>query len=262
MSTSTIDLRGRRGLVLGVGDEGGMGFLTARALRDAGAEIAISHRPERANARFLATALDASCALPLDAREDRSIERAFERLATTWDRLDFLVHAVVHAPAPALGRPLLELSRRDLLDTIDVALGSLLVATRFAMPLLSASSSPRIVALTSAAGARMTPNHHAVGIAKAALGGAMLYLAQELGPSGVLVNAVAFSLIATPGAERAVGHEAALATRNYLARKAPTRRSVEPNDVTRAVAWFASDACSSTTGEVLMVDGGFSRTYL
>ena len=121
---------------------------------------------------------------------------------------------------------------------------------------------PRIVTLTSASAARATPNYHVAGIAQAALGATLLYIAAELGPRGVLCNAAAFSLMTPMERAGRVGAQNASATRGYLKKRSLTRRALEPSHVTRAVAFFVSPLCENVTGEVLMVDGGYSRAYL
>jgi len=108
----------------------------------------------------------------------------------------------------------------------------------------------------------MTPNYHVAGIAKAALESAVLYLAMQLGRDGVLVNAVGASLLATDGALRAIGEQHARATRTVQARRSATGRAVDHEDVARCVAYFCSPLASNLTGELVTVDGGFSRAYL
>lgn len=255
-------LAGRRGIVLGLSTENGMGFVAASALRAAGAEVAVSHRPARGEAaRALAATSGLGPVYEIDAGDEASIESACADLGRRWGRLDFLVHALVDVPAGVLAAPLTEVSRAVFDRVLGTTVHSLVAALRHAAPLLERSEAARVVAMTSAAARRMTPNHHVVGIAKAALAAAVLYLAYELGPRGILVNAVSFSLVATDGAVRAVGDDAAAQTRAHLAKRAPTRKAVEPGDVADAVVFLAGPSCRNVTGEVLTVDGGFSRLY-
>jgi enoyl-[acyl-carrier protein] reductase I len=255
-------LAGRRGVVLGLSSENGMGFRCAAALAARGAEVAGTCRPARLPAvEALAARAGLAALVPADASDPASFERAFADLDRRWGRLDFLVHAIVAVPPGVLAAPLCDVSREVFDAVLGTTVHSLVTALRFAAPLLDRSDAARVVALTSEARRRMTPNHHVVGIAKAALGAAVLYLAQELGPRGILVNAVSFSLVATDGAVRAIGAEAAAQTRAHLARRAPTRAPIEPEDVAAAVAFLAGPACRNVTGEVLAVDGGFSHLY-
>jgi enoyl-[acyl-carrier protein] reductase I len=262
MAATAAEPQPRVGVVLGVSAENSMGFHIARALVADGARAAITCRPSRGAAiEPLARAAGFDAVLPLEAGDEPSFRLAFGSLERRWGRLDFLVHCMVHAPAGALERPLLELRRDELFAIFDAACASFLDACRHAAPLLRRSPAPRVVVLTSDAGARVMPRQHAIGIAKGALESAARYVADELGPDGVLVNAASFSLIATDGAVRAVGADAAAATRARQARRAPTRRAVDIDDVTEAVRFLAGPRCRGVTGRTLVIDGGYSTVY-
>jgi enoyl-[acyl-carrier protein] reductase I len=255
-------LAGRRGVVLGVSSENSIGFQLARALRGHGANVALTCRPARVNqVAPLAARRDASL-LAVDVDDEASLAHAFEQLGADGQRLDFLVHSIVNVPEGLLARSLLEVRRQDFEHTLSVAAWSLVAACRYARPLLQRSPAPRVVALTSACGHRMTPHYHVAGIAKAALESAVLYLAMQLGREGILVNAVGSSLLATDGAVRAVGAEAAAGTRVVQAKKSATGRAVDFDDIAGAVAYLVSPLAKNVTGELVTVDGGFSRSYL
>jgi enoyl-[acyl-carrier protein] reductase I len=186
---------------------------------------------------------------------------AFEQVGVLLGGLDFVVHTLVHVPEGVLTRPVTAVTAAEFQTTMEVAVRSLLVACRFAKPLLERSTAPRVVALSSGGAESAMPSYHAVGIAKAALSAAVRYLALELGPAGVLCNVVSFSLIETDAAVAAVGCEAAEATRRHLAKRSLTRANTTLADVGAAVAYFASPLLRNVTGETLTVDGGFSRAY-
>lgn len=253
-------LAGKRGLVLGVSSQDSVGFHTAEELRGHGAELAVSLRPGRA---AFTPELSRLGYLPveLEALQPGSIARAIEHVAERFGRLDFLVHTLVHVPEGALERPVTELSAKELADAMEVGVRSLLEAAKHARPWLEKSSSPRIVALLSGGADSAMPNYHVVGLVKAALSAAIRYLAAELGATGILCNAVNFSILETDAARRVIGAERTAQTRQHLAKRALTRKPLAYADVTRAIAFLVSPLCSNLTGEALLVDGGFSKSY-
>jgi enoyl-[acyl-carrier protein] reductase I len=256
-----ILLAGRRGLVLGVSGVNSIGYHVAQILRELGAAVAITCRPARlASVRPLADELGAE-AYPVEITDDASLAAAFDALGRTGP-LDFLVHGLVDVPEGVLARSVLDVSRAEFAHVMTAAAWSLIAACRHARPLLIRSTAPRVVALTSACSHRMTPNYHVAGIAKAALESAVLYLAMQLGSDGVLVNAVGTSLLATDGAVRAIGEQHARATRAVQARRSATGRAIDYGDVARCIAYFCSPLATNMTGEIVTVDGGFSRAYL
>ena len=253
-------LAGRRGLVLGVSSENGVGFRLAHHLQALGAEVAVSLRPARG--QFLSRLSELGFfGVELDALDESSVEHALLRVGERFERLDFIVHGLVHVPEGALTRPVQQLSARELGDAMEVGVRSLLVAARFAQPLLQRSDAPRIVTLLSGGADFAMPAYHVVGMVKAALGAAVRYLAAELGPAGILCNAVNFSILETDAALRVIGAERTQQTRQHLSKRSMTQRPLSFIDVAQAVAFLASPLCSNLTGEALTVDGGFSRSY-
>lgn len=252
----------RCGLVLGVSTRDSVGFHCARALKAHGAEVAISYRDRPGSqGEPLASELGAP-SVQLDARSDESIRSAMDSVGERFGRLDYLVHTLVHVPEGVLSKPLLEIGREDFALVLDVGVRSLIATTRYALPWLSRSPSPRIVALLSGGADFAIPNYHVVGIAKAALASTIRYLAHELGPAGVLCNGVSFSLIGTSAAERAIGADTTRRTAQYLVKRSMTHVQVDYHHVTGAISFLVSAECQNITGEILTVDGGFSRNYL
>lgn len=254
-------LAGRRGLVLGVSGRSSIGYACARRFRELGAELALSHRPAR---RELGVELaeELGCdRLELDVLDERSVERAFSMLGERFGRLDFLLHTVVHVPDGVLSKSVLEVSAEEFAAVMGSSVHSLLVACRYALPWLERSSAPRVVTLLSSGGALAIPSYHVVGMAKAALESAVRYLGQELGPKGILCNAVSFSMQATAAAERAIGKERTTQTLNHLQRRSMTGAPLAPEHVSSAIAFFVSSLCQNVTGETLTVDGGFTHNY-
>lgn len=253
-------LAGKRGLVLGVSSRDSVGFHTAEELRGHGAELALSLRPSRAAFQAELSRLG-YLPVELEALQPGSMARAIEQVGERFGRLDFLVHTLVHVPEGALERPVTELSAQQLADAMEVGVRSLLEAAKHARPWLEKSSSPRIVALLSGGADSAMPHYHVVGLVKAALAAAIRYLAADLGKLGVLCNAVNFSILETDAARRVIGVERTAQTREHVAKRALTRAPLAYADVTRAIAFLVSPLCSNLTGEALLVDGGFSKSY-
>jgi len=251
-----------RGVVVGVSAERSVGFACARALGDAGADVAITYRPQREGTVLALAARIGVLAVPLELDDPRSITAAFAFLERAYGHLDFLVHTLMHVPPGLLERPLTELDRDGFHRVLDVGVHSLVVLCRHARPLLARSEAPRVVTISSPCGHRMTPHYHVAGIAKAALEATLLYLAHELGPERILCNAVSPGLIDTDGAVGVVGADLAAATRSHMARRAATRRATDLADVADCVAWLCSPKLRNVTGEVITVDGGHARAYL
>ncbi len=255
-------LAGRRGLVLGVSGVNSIGYHVARSLTALGAHVAFTCRPRRlAQLRPLADALGADV-YPVDVGDEPSLAAAFTALGAGDAPLDFLVHGLVDIPPGVLAGSVLDVSRKDFEHVMSVVTWSLIAACRHARPLLLRSTAPRVVALTSACSHRMTPHYHVAGIAKAALESAVLYLAMQLGRDGILVNAVSAGLLATDGAVRAIGENNAHATRAVQAKRSATGRAIEQDDVASCVSYLCSPLARNVTGEIVTVDGGFSRAYL
>lgn len=256
----TALLAGKRGLLLGVSSKDSVAFHAARELQALGAEVAVSLRPRR---RGFVPELTELGLVPveLDALDEGSVVRAIDAVGTRFGRLDFLVHTLVHVPEGALEKPVTELGRADFAEAMEVGTRSLLVSAKHAVPWLLRSTSPRIVTLLSGGADFAMPNYHLVGIVKAALASTVRYLAAELGPRGILCNAVNFSILETDAARRVVGADRTSQTRQHLAKRAMTRVPLAYEDVTRAIAFLVSPLCSNLTGEALLVDGGFSKSY-
>jgi len=208
----------------------------------------------------LAARIGCSC-VELDATNEASHERAFASIERSLGGLDFLVHTLVHVPEGTLHKPVYELSAAEFSSVLEVGVRSLLVACKFALPLLARSPHPRVVALSSAGADFAIPNYHAVGISKAALEATVRYLGQELGPQGVLCNSLSFSMIATDAARRVIGQSESEQTHVYLAKRSMTRVPLSFAHVTNTLGFLVSPLCTNLTGETLCVDGGFSRNY-
>lgn len=253
-------LASKCGLVLGVSSQDSVAFHAARGLQALGAEVAVSLRPQRADFMPQLASLG-FLPVELDASNEDSVARAVDSVGARYGRLDFVVHTLVHVPEGALTRPVTELTASEFAAAMEVGVRSLLAIAKHSRPWLEQSSSPRIVTMLSGGADFAMPNYHLVGIVKAALGAAVRYLAAELGPRGILCNAVNFSILETEAARRVVGVERTLQTREHLAKRSMTRTPLSYEHVTSAIAFLVSPLCSNLTGEALLVDGGFSKSY-
>ena len=254
-------LAGRTGLVLGVSRRESVGYHCVRDLKAMGASVAFTQRPARASLGVeIARELNV-LRVPMDVLEEDSVREAFDVVASQKGQLDFLVHCLVHVPAGSLDRPVFELSKQDFAAAMEVGVRSLLMTTRYALPLLRRSGAPRIVALFSAGGEFAIRNYHLVGIVKGALATAMRYLAMDLGPLGVLCNGVSFPMLETEAAERVLNKDVVAQTRSYQSKRSMTRTPATFESVTNAVGFLVSQNCQNLTGEILNVDGGYCRSY-
>ncbi len=255
-------LTGRRGLILGLSTPNGLGYHCTVALTRRGAQVLTTTRPSRLNTnRPVSQRAGALDCLALDTNDNQQLDAVAQYIQEQWGALDFLVHTLIHIPDGLLQRPVLDVQQQDFTQVMCSAVHSLIAACSAFAPLLRRSPAPRVVTFTSSGDEHMLPNYHLAGIAKAALGATVRYLAFDLGPSGILCNSVRFSLLPTDAADRAIGPDTSARTHAHLAQRAPTRQPLTFDDVTAAVAYLVSDQCSNTTGQVLTVDGGYSDLY-
>ena len=193
--------------------------------------------------------------MPADVQDEASLDAAFARIAADWGRLDLLVHAVAFADKEEFERPFVETSRANFLKSLDISCYSLIDLARRAAPLMTGGGS--ILTLTYLGAQRVTPHYNVMGVAKAALESAVRYLANDLGPQGIRVNAI------SPGPMRTLaGAAIAGARRVYKAAEtnAPLRANATLEAVGGTALYLASDLGACTTGEVIFVDGGYHIT--
>ncbi len=247
-------LHGRRGLVVGIANERSMAHGIAKAAAEAGARLALTYQDERlaTRVREIGSTLPAEHVLPCDVTRDSDITTLATALTTKWGGLDFLVHAVASAKREELGGRFVDTSRDGFAMALDVSVYSLVALVRAVEPLLSPGAS--ILTLTYYGGEKVVPNYNVMGVAKAALDAAVRYLAADLGPKGVRVNALSPGPVKTLSAAAIPGLRAMLA---FTEQVAPLRRNIGIEDVGRAALFLLSDLSSATTGEVVHVDAGY-----
>ena len=250
-----IDLKGKRGLVMGVANERSIAWGIAKACADAGAELAFTHQGEAFGKRLepLAQSVGSDFMVDVDVTDDASLDAAFEKLAERWDRLDFLVHAIAYSDKSELQGRILDTSRANFKNSLDISVYSFIDVARRAHPLMK-DHGGTLLTLTYMGSTRVTPNYNVMGIAKAALESATRYLANDLGRDGIRVNAI------SPGPMKTLAGAAiggARRTYKHTDQNAPLGGNATLEAVGGTAVWLASDAGACTTGEVVMVDGGY-----
>ncbi|AJF06157.1 enoyl-ACP reductase FabI [Geoalkalibacter subterraneus] len=248
-------LEGKRGIIFGVANDKSIAWGIARALRDAGAELAFTYLNEALEKRVrpLAESLGSSLVLPCDVQKDSDIEAVFGELEKAWGKLDFVVHSVAFAHRDDLKRPFSQTSREGFSLAMDISAYSLLPISRYAAPLMKEGGS--IVTMTYLGAQKAVPNYNVMGVAKAALEASVRYLAAELGPEGIRVNAVSAGPIKTLAASGIGQFKEKLKLMDDFA---PLRRTVTQEEVGKSALYLVSDLSSGVTGEVHFVDAGFN----
>lgn len=252
-------LEGRTGLIVGLSDRHGFAWSIAQALAGAGAALVLSHEPRHARrAPELAAALPTSATtVQLDVTDDAGIAAACEQIGTEHGGLDFLVHAVAFAPPQALLGRFVDTEREAFRIAHDISTYSLIALARAAEPLFAQRGGGSIVTLTYYGAEKAVLGYKVMGVAKAALEATVRYLAAELGPDSVRVNAV------SPGPHRTIsarGIPGFMDMYRAFPERAPLRRHIEGADVGNTVLYLCSDLARSVTGEVIHVDSGYHAT--
>jgi enoyl-[acyl-carrier protein] reductase I len=255
----TADLQGKTGLVVGVANKRSIAWAIAQAASAAGARLAVTYQGERLeeNVRELCASLRDPLILPLDVTDDGQMATLFERIDGEFGGLDFVVHGAAYAPREELSAPFVQTTREGFRLSLDISAYSLIALARGAMPLMERRGGGSIVTLTYLGSERVFQNYNIMGVAKAALEATVRYLAADLGPKGIRVNAISAGPIKTLAASGISGFSAIL---QHYRDRAPLRRTVEAAEVAEAALFLISPAGRAVTAEVLMVDGGYHAT--
>jgi enoyl-[acyl-carrier protein] reductase I len=248
-------LDGKNALIFGVANDHSIAWGIARALHDEGATVGFSSVESLIEKRVrpLAATIGSTFVEPCDVQDDAQIQAVFEKWANVHDSVDVLVHALAFAKREDLDGSFVDTSREGFALALDVSAYSLVALAREARPLLRPGSS--ILTLTYYGAEKVVANYNVMGVAKAALEASVRYLAADLGPSGVRVNAISAGPVRTLAAAGISGFKRMYGS---FADVAPLRANITPEDVGRSAVYLASDLSSAVTGEVLYVDGGFN----
>jgi len=251
-------LSARKILVTGVLSNRSIAYGIARAAQREGAELAFTYAGDRFRERVTELARDfgSQLVLPCDVASDEQIAELFAELGKRWDGLDGLVHAIAFAPREAITGELLDgLSREAFRSAHDISAYSFPALAKAALPLMQGRKAA-LLTLTYLGADRVVPHYNTMGLAKASLEAAVRYLAANLGPQGIRVNAISAGPIRTLASAGISGFSRIL---KHVEESSPLRRNVSLDDVGNAAAFLLSELASGITGEVLYVDGGFSR---
>ncbi|RKF17169.1 enoyl-ACP reductase [Roseovarius spongiae] len=248
-------MQGRRGLIMGVANDRSIAWGIARAMHEAGAELAFSYQGDAFGRRVapLAESVGSDFLVDMDVTDDASLDAGFGALGQRWPTIDFLVHAIAYSDKSELTGRFLNTSRANFKHSLEISCYSFIDVARRAHPLMQEHGGT-LLTLTYQGSNRVVPNYNVMGVAKAALESTTRYLANDLGPEGIRVNAL------SPGPMKTLAGAAiggARKTYKHTAENAPLRANATLEAVGGTAVYLCSDAGVFTTGEVIRVDGGY-----
>ncbi|HVZ24026.1 MAG TPA: enoyl-ACP reductase [Vicinamibacterales bacterium] len=252
-------LAGKTGLIVGVANKRSISWAIAQAAAAAGARLALTYPSERLeeNVRELAATLENPLILPCDVTSDQQIDDLAASVGDAFGGLDFLLHGAAFAPKDELNNPFVQTSREGFRVALDVSAYSLIGLTRTVVPLMKQRGGGSVLTLTYLGSQRVFTNYNVMGVAKAALEASVRYLASDLGPYNIRVNAISAGPIKTLAA---MGIKDFSSIRDIYKERTPLRRNVELDDVAEAAMFLLGSGSRGVTGEILMVDAGYHIT--
>ena len=247
-------LEGKKGLIIGVANKHSIAWAIAQAAAREGAELLFSYQNERLreNVEELVQTLPGASACVCDVGDDSQIDAMMKQVAQKLGRVDFLIHSLAFAPREELTGEFVNTTRQGFATALDVSAYSLIAVTRAAVPLMTEGGS--VVTLTYLGSERVVPHYNVMGVAKAALEATVRYLAHDLGPKNIRVNAVSAAPIKTLAARGVSGISKMV---DHHRSFAPLRRATEQGEVGDTALFLVSPLGRGITGEVIYVDGGY-----
>lgn len=247
-------MQGKRGLVMGVANDRSIAWGIASALAAEGAELAFSYQGEAFGKRVqpLAASVGSDFLIDVDVTNEESLDACFAEVGRRWGSLDFVIHAIAFSDKNELTGRFVNTTRGNFLNSLNISCFSFIDVARRAEPLMSSGGS--LITLTFQGSNRVSPNYNVMGVAKAALESATRYLANDLGPQKIRVNAI------SPGPMKTLAGSAiggARATFRHTEENAPLRTNATLEAIGGTAVWLCSDYGACTTGEVVHVDGGY-----
>ncbi|MBN8290433.1 SDR family oxidoreductase [Rhodobacter sp. NTK016B] len=247
-------MKGKRGLVMGVANERSIAWGIASALAAEGAELAFSYQGDAFGKRVepLAASLGADFLVDVDVTSDESLDAAFGAIKDRWGSIDFLIHAIAYSDKSELAGRFTNTTRANFKNSLDISCYSFIDVSRRAAELMPEGGS--LITLTYGGSNRVTPYYNVMGVAKAALEASVRYLANDLGPQAIRVNAI------SPGPMKTLAGAAiggARKTFRHTEANSPLRHNATLESVGGAAVYLCSDYGACTTGDILMVDSGY-----
>jgi len=248
-------MAGKKGLVMGVANDRSIAWGIADVLSQHGAELAFTYQGDTLAKRVkpLASSVGSSIVLPCDVEDEASMDAVFAEIEKQWGKMDFLVHAIAYSDKDELKGKYLNTTRDNFSRTMDISCYSMTALARRAAPLMTDGGA--MVTLTFSGAERVVPNYNVMGVAKAALEASIKYMAVDLGPDKIRINAI------SAGPMRTLAGSAIAGARHiyrWSEENAPLKQSVQLQDVGGAALYLLSDLSNSVTGEVHHVDSGYN----
>ncbi len=250
----TISMQGKRGLIMGVANDRSIAWGIAQAMHNAGAELAFTYQGEAFGKRVepLAASVGSDILVDADVMDDASLDRAFAELKERWGTIDFLVHAIAYSDKSELTGRFINTSRENFRNSLTISCYSFIDVARRASELMPEGGT--LLTMTYQGSNRVTPFYNVMGVAKAALESSVRYLANDLGPQCIRVNAI------SPGPMKTLAGAAiggARKTYKHTDQNAPLRSNATLEAIGGTAVYLASDAGACTSGEIITVDGGY-----
>jgi enoyl-[acyl-carrier protein] reductase I len=250
-----LNLRGRTALVLGIANRWSIAFAIAEQLHAHGVRLAVTYQNERVRDEVhkLTSEWPDVLLMPCELTDEAQIQTVFEQIQKEFGQLNYLLHCIAFADRADLQGAFRDVSRQGFQTAMDISAYTLIAAARQAAPLMPAEASS-IVTLTYMASERVVPNYNVMALAKAALENSVRYLANDLGPQGIRVNAISAGPVRTASARAITGFTGML---KQHAERAPLRRNITVEEVGKAALYLCSDLSSGVTGTIHFVDAGY-----
>ncbi len=248
-------MKGKRGLIMGIANDHSIAWGIAKALANEGAELSFTFQGDAFGKRVkpLAEKLGVSLLLPCDVEDIETVDAVFDKLASEWGKIDFIVHAIGFSDRSELKGQYADTSRENFVKTMVISCFSFTEVAKRAAAIMNDGGS--MLTLTYGGASRAMPNYNVMGVAKAGLEASVRYLASDFGPRNIRVNAISAGLVRTLAG---AGVADARQMYNYQQRNAPLRRNVVIDEVGGSALYLLSDLSTGVTGEIHFVDSGFS----